>query len=425
MLQKIKGLYKKDIVKVFSLNALSTLIKMLTGFVAVKVVAVLIGPGGMALLGQLTNFSTIFLTLSTAGITTGVTKYVAEYSGSENKIKSILQTSVYITVLSSLACALLLVAGAAFFSEIILKSEQFTSIFIIFGCTITLYALNTLLLSILNGLGEFKKYALVNTAGSLIGLLFSVVLASSFGTYGALLSVVTFQSVVFIVGLFITSRSSWFRWDFFFGKFTKSEAVKLGHFSLMALASAATAPTSQLILRSYLTEKTSLTEAGLWEAMNRMSGMYLMVIETSLSVYYLPKLARIGNEIELRNEIINVYKFIVPPLLILILLIFFSKNFIIQILFDDTFQGMENLFAFQLTGDFFKICSWLLAYQMIAKSMTKMFITTEILFSLTFVVLGVIFIPMYGNVGATIGYAVNYLLYFVAMLLIFRKILLK
>ncbi len=193
----------------------------------------------------------------------------------------------------------------------------------------------------------------------------------------------------------------------------------------MALASAATDPTSQLILRSYLTEKTSLADAGLWEAMNRMSGMYLMVIETSLIVYYLPKLARIGNEVELRNEIINVYKFIVPPLLILLFLIFLSKNFIIQILFDDTFQGMENLFAFQLTGDFFKICSWLLAYQMIAKSMTKMFITTEILFSLTFVILGVIFIPIYGNIGAAIGYAVNYLIYFVAMLVIFRKILLK
>ncbi len=193
----------------------------------------------------------------------------------------------------------------------------------------------------------------------------------------------------------------------------------------MALASAVAGPTSQLILRSYLTNKTSLSEAGLWEAINRMSGMYLMVIETSLAVYYLPKLARIHDEAELRNEIINGYKLIIPPLLIVIFLIFVSKNFIIHILFNDKFQGMENLFAFQLTGDFFKICSWLLAYQMIAKSMTRVFITTEIFFSLTFVALGLIFIPLYGNVGAAIGYALNYLLYFAAMLVIFRKILLK
>ncbi len=425
MLQKIKGLIKTDIVKVFSLNALSTLIKMLIGFVGVKVVAVLIGPTGMALLGQLTNFSSVFLTLSTAGITSGVTKYVAEYSGSEIKIRSILQTSVYITVLSSLVCGLLLIGGAAFFSEFILKSGEFTSIFIIFGCTIILCALNTLLLSILNGFGEFKKYAIVSTAGSLIGLLFSIILVFRFGIYGALLSAVTSQSVVFAVGLFITSRSSWFRWDFFSGKFDKSEAVKLGHFSLMALASAVTDPTSQLTLRSYLTNKTSLADAGVWEAMNRVSGMYLMVIETSLILYYLPKLAKIAGQVELRNEVIRFYKLIVPPLLILIILIFLSKNYIILILFDDKFQGMENLFFFQLIGDFFKICSWVLAYQMVAKAMTGMFIVTEILFTLTYVIFGVIFIPIYGNVGATIGYAANYFIYFAAMLLIFRKVLLK
>lgn len=215
MLQNIKGLFKTDIVKVFSINTLSTLIKLLTGFVGVKVVAVLIGPDGIALLGQLTNFSTIFLTLSTAGITTGVTKYVAEYSGSEKKIRSLLRTSVYITILSSLACGLTIAIGSTFFSELILNDKQFSSIFIIFGGTIGLNALSILLLSILNGFGEFKKYAIINTIGSLIGLLFSVVLASSYGTYGVLMSAVTFQSVVFVVGLFITSRSGWFRWDFF------------------------------------------------------------------------------------------------------------------------------------------------------------------------------------------------------------------
>lgn len=212
---------------------------------------------------------------------------------------------------------------------------------------------------------------------------------------------------------------------FFFGKFTGPDAIKLGQFSLMALASAISEPTSQLILRSYLTSNTSLAEAGLWESMNRMSGMYLMVIESSLTLYYLPKLAKIGNKIELRNEIINVYKIVVPPLFVIQFLIFLSKTSIIHILFDDNFQKMENLFAFQLTGDFFKICSWLLAYQMIAKSMTKMFISTEIIFSLTFLVLGVIFIPIFGNVGASIGYAVNYLIYFLAMLVIFRRILFK
>jgi PST family polysaccharide transporter len=52
---------------------------MLTGFVNVKVIAVIIGPAGVALIGQLNNFSAIIMSFATAGITTEVTKYIAQY----------------------------------------------------------------------------------------------------------------------------------------------------------------------------------------------------------------------------------------------------------------------------------------------------------------------------------------------------------
>ena len=53
MLTRIKKIIATDLVKVTSLNAVATLVRMLTGFISVKVVAVLIGPAGVALLGQL------------------------------------------------------------------------------------------------------------------------------------------------------------------------------------------------------------------------------------------------------------------------------------------------------------------------------------------------------------------------------------
>lgn len=49
-----------DLVKVFSFTAISTMVKMLTSLISVKVVALIVGPSGIALLGQLNNFSSIF-----------------------------------------------------------------------------------------------------------------------------------------------------------------------------------------------------------------------------------------------------------------------------------------------------------------------------------------------------------------------------
>ena len=276
----------------------------------------------------------------------------------KKKYSLFLRTGFWITTVLSLFCGVVLMIGSAYFSQTILKDVQYKSVFIIFGATIILYAFNTMLVAVINGFREFKKYVTVNIAGSLVGLLFSVILAYGFGIYGALIAAITYQSVVFIITFILVVRSHWFKSRIFIGKFSKLAAVKLWQYSLMALITAVVVPVSQLLVRGYINERTSsMTAAGLWEGMNRISSMYLMVITTSLSIYYLPKLAQLKTKNEIRNEIFHVYKLIVPFLLILSLCIFISRHIIIHVLFNNKFAGMENLFAFQLAGDFFKTLS--------------------------------------------------------------------
>jgi PST family polysaccharide transporter len=86
---------------------------------------------------------------------------------------------------------------------------------------------------------------------------------------------------------------------------------------------------------------------------------------------------------------------------------------------------MKNLFFWQLLGDFFKIMSWILAFLMVAKSMTKVYIITEILFSALLVGLSYYLIDRNGVIGATQSYCLNYFIYFVVMVIIFRKLLFK
>ncbi len=60
---------------------------------------------------------------------------------------------------------------------------------------------------------------------------------------------------------------------------------------------------------------------------------------------------------------------------------------------------------------------------LIAKAMTKTYITMEFVSYSGQVLFSCAFIALYGTVGATIGYAVGNLLYFVIMVINFRKIL--
>jgi PST family polysaccharide transporter len=422
VLSRIKQIYKKDVAAIFSLNVVSTLVKMLAGFVSVKVVAVLVGPAGIALMGQLSNFSSIAQTFSTGGINNGITKYIASTKESGGEVRYI-RAAVWIVGIFSLLIGFILLIGSSYFSTWVLKDTRYQSIFLVFGLTIGLYAFNTMLVAVLNGYKEFKKYVRVNIVGSLVSLCFSIILSYVYGVYGALLAMVTYQSVVLLVTLQQIASSSWFRIDHFIGRFDREAVKKLAHYSLMAFVSAATVPVSQLIVRNYTVETISLTQAGIWEGMNRISNMYLMVITSSLSVYYLPRLAEIKSDVELRNEIFSIYKMVIPFLLLATLGIYGMRDIIITLLFNKEFEGMRELFAYQLLGDFFKIASWLLAYLMLARSMSKLFVVSEVLFSVSFALLAMCFIDMYGEIGATSAYALNYFLYLGVMMLVFRKLL--
>jgi PST family polysaccharide transporter len=91
-----------------------------------------------------------------------------------------------------------------------------------------------------------------------------------------------------------------------------------------------------------------------------------MIITTSLGVYYLPRLSEIQDNNELKKEIFHGYKIIIPIVLMMSLMIFLLKEYIVLIAFSDKFMPMMELFKWQLIGDVIKIASWLLAYLMLA-----------------------------------------------------------
>ena len=414
-----------NLVKTSLFSAITTLIRVASGFISNKAVAIFAGASGVAIVGAFTNFITIVLTFANGAITTGVIKYTAEYDEDEKDLKSLFSTSIKIIFLCSSLIGIILISFSSFWSNWIFAKKIYGGPIRILGFTIILYALNTLLISILNGKKQIKTYTLVNSLGSIIGLIFTVILVYLYKIDGALYSMVLSQSIVFFITLFFLLRKEWFSLEYFSQKFDKTKAIKLSHYSLMAIVSALTVPVSQILFRNIITNKFGVDQAGIWQGMMRISDAYLMIITTSLSTYFLPKLSSIKNNNELRAEIFKGYKMIIPLVIISCFGIYFLRFILINLLFTSDFIEMEKLFFWQFVGDFFKMIAWILAYIMLAKSMTKIYIVSEILFSLSYVVLGYIFTSYFQLEGTVIAFALNYFIYFICMLFIFRKLLFR
>ena len=127
------------LVKAALVSGLATSIKMISAFVINKIVSVYVGPSGLALIGQLQNFSQLATTIADGAISSGVTKYTAEYGEEDRRLPLLFSTAIKI----SLACSVLVSFGLIIFSsqlsEYFLKTERYSYIFIVFGFTIVLF----------------------------------------------------------------------------------------------------------------------------------------------------------------------------------------------------------------------------------------------------------------------------------------------
>ncbi len=424
MVKLFRKIVKTDLFKTSFLSSIANIIQIIAGFVVNKVIAVYIGAEGIALLGQFKNFTTGVTNFANGGIMNGIVKYIAESPKNNFHITRIISNSLLITFISSFLISGSLILFRNKLAEYIFSSTEYTYLILLLSATIILFALNSVLMSILNGLGQISRLVLVKISNSIVILFLTSLLSIFFHIKGALISVAISQSIVFFVSLTLVIKQKW-NLSLFFRRFNFSTIKNLLSFSVMTIPNYIIIPFIRIQVRNYIIDTCSLKEAGYWDSMMNISKYYLTFITVPLSIYYLPKLSSINNASELRKEILTGYKVLLPVLFVVGATIYFFRKAIIHILFTRSFFPMEKLFLVQLIGDFFMIAAWLLAYLMIAKAKAKLYLSTQILFSILFYVLSVLYINAFGLIGVTYAYLTRYILFAFAMLIIFRNILIN
>ena len=401
---------------------MSVLIRIIAGFLTSKAIAVYVGAEGMALIGNLRNFLSSMQSISTLGLYNGVVKYIAEFKNSTKELSKVLSTAFYIgfiaTVLVSFTCYL---QADAINDYLFTSRYNYAFAIKVLALALPFFALNMFSFSILNGFSKFRIILVIKIIGQILGLTITLFLIWQSRINGALISVAISESLIFLVTLvgIVNQRSLMPLIK------VKSISVKfIKHFSsysTMALFSAILLPLVALAVRNYIIDNVGLKEAGFWEAMTRISKYYLMFISTLLSLYILPRFSEINTIKEFREEVFNFYKTIVPVFALGLLVIYFLRSFLVSAVFTDEFEPVEDLFFWQLFGDFIKVLSTVIAYQFLAKKMFWHYIIVEAFTVIVLYLSSLYFIDLYGVKGAVIAHFVNYALHYAIILLIFKS----
>ncbi len=398
------------------------MVSFILGIASTKIVSVFLGTSGMALLGSFKNFTGMFKSMSTLGINNLVVKLVVENKNDKKELSIIYSTFFWIFLSISVVLGGLVLVFSGFIADFLFFNNRYVIPIQFFGLLLPMVVINAFWMAIYNGLEEFKKIVLIQIISNILVFGLTAFLIWKQNIFGGLLSVALSELLLVLVTfLFVRMDKSYFQFDLQ-RIINKKYLDAILKFSSMALLSAVIIPMTFMLIRSHIVNQYSIDEAGIWDAVNRLSSFYMMIFSSGLSLYYMPKLASLKTDEEFKEELKSYFKIFVPLFVIMLIMVFLLKGLIIDFAFTTEFSRIKGVLIWQLSGDLLKIMTLAFGYQIVAKSMIKKYFILEITFNLLYLFLSYYLVQISSFEGALQAYFFANLFLFVLILWMFRKL---
>ena len=411
-----------NLVRTSALNGLGVATRIGAALVLNKVLAIHLGPTGYGVVGQFQSVVALILAVVGGALSAGLTKYTAEHSADLNRRDAMWRTGVAMAACGIVLASTLLLVLAPTLASTLLADRGLMGVFFLLAALTPLLAANAIVLAVLSGLKKTHAFVSTNIVGSLLGTAFAVAVVSTWGLSGALAAAAASQAIAGLVSIVFFWRSCPGQLRRLFGSPDLGSARALSGYVLMAVTTAAVVPAAHIAIRESVSAMLGPSAAGLWQAMSKLSEMHLLLLTTTLALYFLPRFSEIKSGPELLCEVRRGYRFVLGIVCATSLAIYLLKDPLIRALFSKQFAPIADVLAWQLVGDMLKVGSWVAAFTMISHARVGLFIVIEVTFGILLAVLTVAGTDTWGLNGAAAGYALTYAIYWIVVHLQMKRL---
>ena len=419
---KLPSFFKKNLIlKITSLNSLVVGIRLLVSLIVQNLLAQYTGQSGIAKVGQIRNLSNILTSLSSFGVFNGIVKYVSEYKNNEKGLIKLFSTVFVISSIATISISVIIFIYSKELSSWLFLTEDYYLVFHILSVIVPFIAMNRIFNGIISGLSAYKVHAKIEVIWYLIASIFLLISLYYYNIEGVLITIAVTPLVQFLVLTLIFGKTIN---DYV--KFKKLSLqtplvkVLLG-FSLISFVATVCLNFVEINFRTLISEKISENEAGIWTAMSSISKIYMQFLITVFSIYILPKYTSLNFSHEFKNEVKAIYKTLLPIVVLGMLLVFFSKKYLILSIYNESFLSMTILFKWQLLADLVRFIANILSFKFLAKKQIKHFVLTQLIGLTTYLIMGNLLIDLYLVEGLVMALFFSNLIYLIVVLTVLRK----
>lgn len=418
---KLPSFLKNNLIlKITSLNSLVVGTRLLISLIVQNLLAQYTGQSGIAKVGQIRNFTNILTSVSSLGVFNGVVKYVSEYKDNEKGLIKLFSTVYVISTITTIILSVVIFTYAKNLSSWLFLSEDYYLVFHILSMIVPFIAMNRIFNGIISGLSAYKVHAKIEVVWYSMASFLLIFSLYNYNIKGVLIAIaitpiIQFFVLVFIFGKTLNEYMKFSKLSFRFPMLK----VLLG-FTLISFTATVCSNFVEINFRNLISDKISENEAGIWTAMSSISKIYMQFLITIFSIYILPKYAKIHFSYAFKKEIKNIYKTLLPLVIIGMLIVYFSREILILLIYNDDFLGMKVLFKWQLLADLVRFIANILSFKFLAKNQVKYFVTTQLIGLVTYCICGHLLINHFFVEGLVIALLISNIIYFILVLYIMR-----
>lgn len=389
----------REILRSSSIIGGASIVNILVALLRTKVVAVLLGPVGVGLIGLLQNLMATASTVSALGFGSVGTRQIAEANGnSDAQAVSAARRALFWGTMG-----LATVGGSAFW---LLRDVLATTVlsdpnaagtvgWLAAGVVLTVAAGSQG--ALLNGLRRISDVARVSVLSALMSTVLGIGALLLLGDQGILIFVLSAPLSSFLLGHWYVSRLPRIQGSPTQFRELREQWETLARLGVAFMVAGLAGPVGLLAVRMIVQQQLGAESLGIFQAAWMISAMYIGFVLGAMGADYYPRLTATISDSAATNQLVNeqaeVALLLAGPVLVAMLGL---APWVIEILFSRQFTDAADVLRWQVLGDVLKVASWPLGIVVLASGDGRMVMLIEFIAMLVLVGFTWVLMPSFG-----------------------------
>lgn len=398
--------------------------KAVIAIVKNKLVAILIGPEGMGLLGIFNSTIQMIQTGAGLGINQSAVRDVAEAKGSgdHERVSRIIKVTNRIVLFTGLLGCLVTLIFSHYLSIWTLGGTAYTLSYCVLAVVVALNIINEGKQALLKGIRHLRALAYASMIGTVVGLVTAIPLYYFFGKDGIVPELLIASILALVVSQYFVNKIPVEPVTLTLKK-TFKDAQPMIRMGVALMFVTLLGTITSFAVNAFIRSRGGLTDVGFFSAGSNILNAYFGMIITALMTDYYPRIAAVNQDNEKVQDELNKQSMVSVVLCCPLIVLFIAlMPLFVTILYSNEFMPTLDYLQFGIFWTVITICSNQVDMILIAKNNSRIFMTISIIVRTVQLVLCIVLYKAFGLLGLGISYGLLGLLHMAIMTTVVQKL---